>query len=163
MYAIIFISFFQTPDMSEPEDEDGSPTDQLRWRLGNRDGCGRGQLGVASSDGEESDDEAEEEGNVTLNTTLTEGTVTNPLCVVLYVFALMVDFDPAEQSVLEEYRERLEAKRREVAELQRQRDELRRTQERLAMFTSRMMDSQVDTYTCTHSLYLYTSLYILGT
>ena len=98
---------------------------------------------MVPSDGEESDDEAEEEGDVTLNTTLTEGTITNPLYVLLYVFVLMVDFDPAEQSVLEEYRERLEAKRREVAELQRQRDELRRTQERLAMFTSRMMDTQV--------------------
>ena len=55
----------------------------------------------------------------------------------------MIDFDPAEQSVLEEYQQRLEAKRQEVAELQRQRDELRRTQERLFMFKSRMMDSEV--------------------
>ena len=80
MHALVHITvdnvISQSPDNSEPED-DTSPAGQLHWRLNKRqDPGGRGQTGVASSCGEDSDDEAEEDeaGNETLNTTVTEGT-----------------------------------------------------------------------------------------
>lgn len=71
------ILYSQSPDNSDPEDVT-SPAEQLHWRLSKRqDSSGRGQADMASSGGEDSDDEAEEEegeaGNETLNTTVTEG------------------------------------------------------------------------------------------
>ena len=63
--------FFQSPDNSETDDEHTSPREKFHWR----DDSGRDRMGVASSEGEESDDEEEVAGNETMNTTLTEGCI----------------------------------------------------------------------------------------
>ena len=113
-------------------------------------------MGVASSDGEESDDEDEAEGTETMNTTLTEGTgeregVTGGLhensvgSLLLHVYTnpKPVDLDPAERSMVEQYEHRLAAKRQEMIELQRQRDELRKTHARLVLLQSQILTPKV--------------------
>ncbi len=54
-----------------------------------------------------------------------------------------LDLDPAERSVVEQYEHRLATKREEVMELQRQRDELRKTRARLALLQSQILTPKV--------------------
>lgn len=109
---------------------------------------------MASSDGEESDDEDEAEGTETMNTTLTEGTgregVTDGLhensgFLLLHVYTnpIPIDLDPAERSMVEQYEHQLAAKKQEVIELQQQRDELRKTHARLVLLQSQILTPKV--------------------
>ena len=56
---------------------------------------------------------------------------------------LYIDLDPAERSVVEQYEHRLATKRQEVIELQRQRDELRKTHARLVLLQSQILTPKV--------------------
>ena len=75
---------FQSPDDSEAEEGHTSAPQKFHWQ----DDSGRSRVGVASSDGEESDDEDEAEGTETMNTTLTEGTgerVIDGVCITIHL------------------------------------------------------------------------------
>jgi hypothetical protein len=54
-----------------------------------------------------------------------------------------IDLDPAERSVVEQYEHRLATKREEVIELQKQRDELRKTHARLVLLQSQILTPKV--------------------
>ena len=59
-----------------------------------------------------------------------------------------IDLDPVERSIVEQYEHRLAAKRQEVIELQRQRDELRKTHARLVLLQSQILTPKVCVCVC---------------